>query len=200
MTLPLSRVSKINHHNYHNNKERLGVSLNTQDHTLWTFTIITTAANADFTWLHDRQPVILSSTSTVLSWLDTSSSSWSQQLTQLVQPYSDKSVELECYQVPHQVGKVGTESPTFIEPIASRKDGIQAMFTKQREQKGKRPRSEEEEEKGEEDRVNHSTPSKKFKHSIHDVALSPSKSKPQPQGKSSPTKNKPITAFFLKKS
>ena len=74
------------------------------------------------------------------------------------------------------------------------------MFTKQREQKGKRPRSEEEGEKGEEDRVNHTTPSKKFKHSSHDVASSPSRSNPQPQAKSSPTKNKPITAFFLKKS
>jgi len=162
------------------------VSHSPQDYTLWTFTIVTTAANADFTWLHDRQPVILSSTSAVLSWLDTSSSSsWSQQLTQLVQPYSDKSVKLECYQVPRQVGKVGNESPTFIEPVASRKDGIQAMFTKQREREGKRLREEE-------DRVNDSTPSKKSRHSS-----SPSKSKPQDP--SSPTKNKPITAFFPKK-
>jgi hypothetical protein len=29
------------------------------------------------------------------------------------------------------VGKVGTESPTFIEPVAQRKDGIKAMFAKQ---------------------------------------------------------------------
>ena len=36
------------------------------------------------------------------------------------------------YQVPKEVGKVGTESPTFIEPIAQRKDGIQAMFAKQK--------------------------------------------------------------------
>lgn len=35
------------------------------------------------------------------------------------------------YQVPKEVGKVGTESPTFIEPIGTRKDGIQAMFSKQ---------------------------------------------------------------------
>ena len=35
------------------------------------------------------------------------------------------------YQVPKEVGKVGTESPTFIQPIAERKDGIQAMFAKQ---------------------------------------------------------------------
>lgn len=35
------------------------------------------------------------------------------------------------YQVPKEVGKVGTESPTYIQPIAGRKDGIQAMFAKQ---------------------------------------------------------------------
>lgn len=39
------------------------------------------------------------------------------------------------YQVPKEVGKVGTESPTFIQPIAQRKDGIQAMFAKQKTSK-----------------------------------------------------------------
>ncbi|KAJ3572079.1 hypothetical protein NP233_g3315 [Leucocoprinus birnbaumii] len=110
--------------------------------TLWTFTIVTTSANSSFSWLHDRQPVILSSTSSVLAWLDTSTTptntSWTKQLTQLVQPYSDKNVELECYQVPQEVGRVGTESETFIQPIKSRKDGIQAMFMKQKEVKRKR--------------------------------------------------------------
>lgn len=35
------------------------------------------------------------------------------------------------YAVPKKVGKVGTESPTFIEPIAIRRDGMKAMFSKQ---------------------------------------------------------------------
>ena len=38
---------------------------------------------------------------------------------------------LLSYQVPKEVGKVGVESATFIEPISQRKDGIQAMFAKQ---------------------------------------------------------------------
>lgn len=38
---------------------------------------------------------------------------------------------LHSYQVPKEVGKVGTESATFIEPVATRKDGIKAMFAKQ---------------------------------------------------------------------
>lgn len=37
------------------------------------------------------------------------------------------------YQVPKEVGKVGAESSKFIEPIANRKDGIQAMFSRQKE-------------------------------------------------------------------
>lgn len=35
------------------------------------------------------------------------------------------------YPVPKEVGKIGTESSTFIEPLAQRRDGIQAMFAKQ---------------------------------------------------------------------
>ena len=35
--------------------------------------------------------------------------------------------------MPKEVGKVGTESSTFIEPIMKRKDGIKAMFSKQKQ-------------------------------------------------------------------
>lgn len=51
---------------------------------------------------------------------------------------------LTSYQVPKEVGKVGTESSTFIEPVSNRKDGIQAMFSKQvqkQSQRGKRQSS-----------------------------------------------------------
>lgn len=34
--------------------------------------------------------------------------------------------------MPKDIGKVGTESRTFIEPIANRKDGIQAIFLRQK--------------------------------------------------------------------
>jgi hypothetical protein len=99
--------------------------------TLWTFTIVTTDANKEFSWLHDRQPVFLSDRDALDRWLDTSSQTWTPELSKMVQPYHDTSVPLECYAVPTEVGKVGTESPSFIEPITSRKDGIQAMFSKQ---------------------------------------------------------------------
>jgi hypothetical protein len=35
------------------------------------------------------------------------------------------------YAVPKEVGKVGVQSPTFIEPVQNRKDGIEAMFSRQ---------------------------------------------------------------------
>ncbi|KAJ3512167.1 hypothetical protein NLJ89_g3677 [Agrocybe chaxingu] len=101
--------------------------------TLWTFTIVTTDANKEFSWLHDRQPVFLTNRDALFRWLDTSSQAWTPELSKMVQPYHDASTPLECYQVPKEVGKVGVESSTFIEPITSRKDGIQAMFSKQRQ-------------------------------------------------------------------
>jgi len=112
-------------------------TLEGQPTPLWTFTIVTTSANKEFDWLHDRQPVILSTREALAKWLDTSSHTWTSELTKLVQPYHDLFAPLECYQVPKEVGKVGTESPTFIEPVSNRKDGIQAMFMKQTQSQNK---------------------------------------------------------------
>ncbi|KAF8235058.1 DUF159-domain-containing protein [Tricholoma matsutake] len=115
------------------------VTLEGQSTPLWTFTVVTTSANKEFEWLHDRQPVILSTREALDKWLDTSSQTWTSELTKLVEPYHDSSAPLEwhVYQVPKEVGKVGTESSTFIEPISNRKDGIQAMFSKQRQSQNK---------------------------------------------------------------
>ncbi|KAF6750897.1 hypothetical protein DFP72DRAFT_909583 [Ephemerocybe angulata] len=103
--------------------------------TIWSFTIVTTDAAPSFSWLHDRQPVFLTSRAALDTWLDTSSQTWTPELSKFVlQPYhDDANVPLECYQVPKEVGKIGTESPTFVEPVANRKDGIQAMFAKQKQ-------------------------------------------------------------------
>jgi len=61
---------------------------------------------------------------------------WTKELSQLVQP-SETHPTLQCYTVSLEVGKVGNESPTFIEPISERKDGIVAMFASQGSQKSK---------------------------------------------------------------
>jgi hypothetical protein len=42
--------------------------------------------------------------------------------------------------VPKEVGKVGTESDKFIEPVAEREDGIKAMFSKQKANISESPR------------------------------------------------------------
>ena len=39
--------------------------------------------------------------------------------------------DANSYPVTPDVGKVGNESPTFVEPISKRKDGIEAMFASQ---------------------------------------------------------------------
>lgn len=58
--------------------------------SLWTFAIVTTDACPDFSWLHDRQPVILSTQDALQAWLDPSTQSWTPALTKLVQPYGDQ--------------------------------------------------------------------------------------------------------------
>ncbi|KIJ60430.1 hypothetical protein HYDPIDRAFT_98756 [Hydnomerulius pinastri MD-312] len=98
----------------------------------YTFAIVTTNASKALNWLHDRQPVILSSMDDINRWLDTSSQTWSFDLARLLRPWEDTKAPLQCYQVPKEIGKVGAESAKFIEPVANRKDGIQAMFAKQR--------------------------------------------------------------------
>jgi putative SOS response-associated peptidase YedK len=53
---------------------------------MWTFTIVTTAANPEFSWLHERQPVILHTPEALAAWLDTSSLKWSSDLVPLLAP------------------------------------------------------------------------------------------------------------------
>ncbi|KAK0476091.1 hypothetical protein IW261DRAFT_437349 [Armillaria novae-zelandiae] len=130
---------KLPHFTRHKGGKRLmlmaglydSVVLEGSDTPLWTFTIVTTAAAPEFEWLHSRQPVILSTMEALDRWLDTSSRQWKDDVASLLSPYEQKSSPLECYQVPKEVGKVGTESATFVEPIDKRKDGIMAMFAKQ---------------------------------------------------------------------
>lgn len=45
--------------------------------------------------------------------------------------------DMNSYPVSPDVGKVGNESPTFVEPISKRKDGIEAMFASQGFQKSR---------------------------------------------------------------
>ncbi|KAI0651252.1 hypothetical protein C8Q79DRAFT_897700 [Trametes meyenii] len=100
---------------------------------MWTFTIVTTDACTELSWLHDRQPVILPDEAALAVWLDTSAGKWTPELSKLCAPYHAAAEHpLVCYQVPKEVGKIGTESPTFIQPVQERKDGIQALFAQQK--------------------------------------------------------------------
>jgi putative SOS response-associated peptidase YedK len=66
-----------------------------QSEPLWTFTIVTTAASSDYAWLHDRQPVILTSQDALDRWLDTSTQNWDPKLSRLLDPYTDSDFPLE---------------------------------------------------------------------------------------------------------
>ncbi|KAG8908996.1 hypothetical protein FRB99_000099 [Tulasnella sp. 403] len=104
----------------------------------YSFTIITTSSNKQLSFIHDRMPVILDSEDDIKLWLDTSNVGWTSAVAKLLKPY-DK--PMEYYQVPLEVGKVGTNDPSFVKPVAERKDGIAAMFKKQQERKANLPDS-----------------------------------------------------------
>ena len=87
------------------------------DEKHYTYTIITTDANKQLSFLHDRMPVILENGSDqIRTWLDPGRSEWSKELQSLLKPFEG---ELECYPVSKDVGKVGNNSPAFIVPVAS---------------------------------------------------------------------------------
>ena len=87
------------------------------DEKLYTYTIITTDANKQLRFLHDRMPVVLENGSDQLrTWLDPKRSEWSSELQSLLKPYDG---ELDCYGVSKDVGKVGNNSPDFIVPVSS---------------------------------------------------------------------------------
>jgi SOS response associated peptidase (SRAP) len=66
-----------------------------QSEPLWTFTIVTTEASSGFSWLHDRQPVILTSQDALDHWLDTSTQTWDPKLNRLLGPHNDSDTPLE---------------------------------------------------------------------------------------------------------
>ncbi|RDW93362.1 SOS response-associated peptidase [Aspergillus mulundensis] len=87
---------------------------------LYTFTVITTSARPSLSWLHDRMPVILEpNTEAWNAWLDPKRTTWSKELQAALKPYEG---ELDCYQVPKEVGKVGNNSPDFIVPVDSKEN------------------------------------------------------------------------------
>lgn len=97
-----------------------------EDEPLSSFTIITTSSNKQLSFLHDRMPALLTRPEEVKTWL--SGDKWSPKLQALVRPYEG---ELTCYPVLKEVGKVGTENPEYIRPIAERKGNLASFFSKQ---------------------------------------------------------------------
>ena len=87
------------------------------------FTIVTTSNNKQLDFLHDRMPLILPDVKALALWLDCFSDE--QDVLKLMQPFHGP---LECYQVPPDVGTVGTSKKGYIYPLWSRKDSVMAAF------------------------------------------------------------------------
>lgn len=113
---------------------------------LYTFAIVTVETSKQLEWLHDRMPLILTNDNDIDTWLD-NDKGWSKEVASIVKPYTGPDLEwYGClfvsrsshphaslsYPVPTEVGKVGTDSPSYVLPVSQRKDGIQAMFARQK--------------------------------------------------------------------
>ncbi|KAI6779474.1 putative peptidase-like protein [Emericellopsis cladophorae] len=86
----------------------------------YTYTIITTDANKQMRFIHDRMPVVLDPGSDHLrAWLDPEKSEWSKDLQSILKPYRG---DLEIYPVNKDVGKVGNNSPSFVIPLDSKEN------------------------------------------------------------------------------
>jgi hypothetical protein len=73
-------------------------------------------------------PVVLDNGSDAMrTWLDPNRTEWCDDLQSLLKPYDG---ELDCYQVSKEVGKVGSNSPSFLVPIdsAQNKNNIANFF------------------------------------------------------------------------
>ncbi|KAG8812898.1 hypothetical protein FRC17_001763 [Serendipita sp. 399] len=108
---------------------------------LYTFSIVTIPARDDMGWLHERMPLMFSPTSSedmerMHKWLDPNLS-WESELIPFLASYVQNSPgePFQIYPVDPEVGKVGNDSESFIKPVSQRKDGIKALFAKQKRQK-----------------------------------------------------------------
>ncbi|KAG9045053.1 hypothetical protein FS837_007129 [Tulasnella sp. UAMH 9824] len=102
-------------------------TLEDQKFPTYSFTIITTSSNSQLSFIHDRMPVFLEDEDSINTWLDPQTG-WGQELSQMLKPYD---YEVSAYRVPKEVGQFGTNDPSFVQPVAKRKDGIAAIFKKQ---------------------------------------------------------------------
>ncbi|CAG8485131.1 8307_t:CDS:2 [Ambispora leptoticha] len=111
---------------------------------LYSFTIVTTSASKQFSFIHDRMPVILDE-SQVEKWLDPNTK-WNRELAGMLKPYEG---ELEIYPVDKAVGKAGTDSPSYIVPVNPKdsKSSIESFFEKIKQQPAKNCVSDNSEQK-----------------------------------------------------
>ncbi|PWW73026.1 DUF159-domain-containing protein [Tuber magnatum] len=121
---------------------------------LYTYTIITTEANEQLSFLHERMPAILepSTTAEVIPWLSPKIKSWNSTLQSLLKPYQGA---LEVYPVSKDVGKVALDSPSFIIPVdsAENKSNIKNFFVTPKKGIKSEATPKEEEPKGGDDNV-----------------------------------------------
>lgn len=137
------------------------VQLEGSKEKLYTYTVITTNANKQLNFLHDRMPAILDNNSDDLrTWLDINRSVWSKDLQFLLKPYNG---DLEIYPVSDDIGKLSNNSPRLIIPVASAENKMNiANFFRKEDTKIQRVSAASNVEKGTEYDSNKHSPIKTY--------------------------------------
>ena len=107
-------------HDIENLPMEMLITMADSDEKTYTYTVITTDANKQMKFIHDRMPVILDPGSEqIRTWLNPQRHEWSKDLQNLLKPFAG---ELDIYPVSKEVGKVGNNSPSFIIPLDSKEN------------------------------------------------------------------------------
>lgn len=104
---------------------------------LHTVSIITTDANKQLSWLHDRMPVLLADEKASQLWLSVEGTDW-KKLDKLLRPYSGE--DLMFHPVTTKMGSVTFQGKECCQDI--RKHGLESFFTPKK-RPGKREAFEE---------------------------------------------------------
>ncbi|GJE95800.1 hypothetical protein PsYK624_119880 [Phanerochaete sordida] len=94
----------------------------------YTFTLL---HHSDNTYSESLSPIVLHDSITLSAWLDTGSQLWNPGLDELITPATSIYKFLSSYQVLPRIERERSSSPSMIQPISRRTDGIAMAFTRQ---------------------------------------------------------------------
>lgn len=174
---------------------------------LYTYTVITTIAHPGIKWLHDRMPVIfdpVEDKELIDQWINPELKWKKNTKTLLNSLHQLDSAKLEVYEVSKEIGKISNNYKELTHPISERQGTINQFFgsgggkPKKRVNEDYPPKASKQPKLTSDQSPN--TQNKEPPPEHKTITKAPSPKQSQPNENKSPSKQKPITSFFSKKS